>query len=62
MTKKKENPLVPFKSRVVFVSESDNKLLKQHFLNKENAGCTKTRQQIVDDIFSLGLHTDMKTL
>jgi hypothetical protein len=50
------------KSRVVFVSEADNKLLKQHFLNKENAGCKNNRQQIVDYLFSLGLHTDMKTL
>ena len=48
--------------RVVEVSQYDNPILKQFFLDLENTGVTKTRQQICNDIFSLGLHESVIAL
>ena len=48
--------------RVIWISKSDLKLLKQHFLNLENKGVTLSREEICNNIFALGLHDDIKTL
>ncbi len=48
--------------RVIWMSQSDLKLLKQHFLNLENKGVTISREEICNNIFSLGLHAEIKSL
>jgi hypothetical protein len=61
MTKKIKDPAV--KTRIVFVSEDDNKALKRHFLDLENSGRIKSsRQNIVDRLFKIGLYEDIKSL
>ena len=48
-------------SMVEIVFEDLN-ILKQHYLNLEKIGVTITRQEIRNQIFSLGLHESVKIL
>lgn len=56
MTNKKVTKQRKLIGRVVGVSPEDSVLLKQHFLDLEKKGVNKSRKEISDDIFSIGLH------
>ena len=60
MTKKVKDPTV--KSRIINIAADDNKVLKRLFLDLEDTGCDKTRQEVVDDLFKIGLYEKAKTL
>ena len=59
MAKRKSKEKV---GRVVIVSKEDNMLLKQYFIDAEEIGCTLSNGEICSQIFSIGLHTQIKTM